>query len=165
MTNRFEPSAEGRSPLRVIMSGVAGALVLTGLHEAARRVVPHAPRMDVIGERALSRSIYGPGRRRPRGRNLFGATLAGELASNTLYYSLIGAGSPSKRLRNGLMLGLLAGIGAVLLPPRLGLGHPPGERVPITPLLTIAWYTAGGLAAALATPPDVEEYEDDYTAA
>ena len=32
----------------------------------------------------------------------------------------------------------------------MGLGHPPGEKSPLTPLLTIAWYTAGGVTAALA---------------
>jgi hypothetical protein len=32
----------------------------------------------------------------------------------------------------------------------MGLGRPPGNKPPVTPLLTIAWYTAGGLAAALA---------------
>jgi hypothetical protein len=142
--------------------GLAGALVLTGLHEVARRLLPHAPRMDVIGERALSRTLRLSGRRPPRGRRLYGATLAGELVSNMLYYSLAGSGSRSNRLRQGLLVGLAAGLGAVLLPPRLGLGHPPGERAPLTPLLTLAWYTAGGLAAALVTRMFEERTAGDY---
>lgn len=146
---RNQPTLGNRSPGRAVSGGIAGALLLTGLHEAARRAVPHAPRMDVIGERALSRSLRAWHRRPPRGRQLFRTTLAAELLSNTLYYSLVGAGSGSGRLRRGLLLGLAAGVGAVLLPPRLGLGHPPGEKVPLTPVLTIAWYTAGGLTAAL----------------
>jgi hypothetical protein len=81
---------------------------------------------------------------------LFRATLFGEIVSNTVYYSLIGAGSRSGLLRRGVLIGLAAGLGAVLLPPRLGLGSPPGEKRPVTPLLTIAWYTAGGVTAALA---------------
>jgi hypothetical protein len=104
--------------------------------------------MDVIGERALSRSLARLGQKPPVEPGLFRATLAGELLSNTLYYSVVGAVAGSRRLRTGLLVGLVAGLGAVLLPPRLGLGHPPGEKVPLTPLLTIAWYTAGGLAAA-----------------
>lgn len=124
--------------------------MLTGLHEAARRFLPHAPRMDVIGERALSRSLHALGRRSPRGRRLFGATLAGELFSNSLYYSMVGAASRSRTLRTGLVIGLVAGVGAVLLPPHLGLGKSPGSKAPLTPLLAVAWYTAGGLAAAAA---------------
>lgn len=146
---RNQASRGRRSPGRAVSAGVAGALMVTGLHEAARRVVPHAPRMDVIGQRALSRSLKALHRRPPRGRQLFRTTLAAELLSNTLYYSLAGAGSRSRRLRRGLLIGLAAGLGAVLLPPRLGLGYPPGEKLPLTPLLTIAWYTAGGLTAAL----------------
>lgn len=132
---------------RALASGAAGALVLTGLHEATRRVVPHAPRMDVIGERALARTMAAMGSRPPRGKILFRQTLAGELISNTLYYGVIGAGSRSRALRRGLLFGMMAGVGAVLLPPRLGLGHSPGGKAPLTPLLTLALYTAGGLAA------------------
>jgi hypothetical protein len=107
--------------------------------------------MDVIGERALNRSLKALGWRAPRGRRLYHATLAGELLSNSLYYSIVGAAPPSRALRTGLIAGLIAGFGAVLLPPRLGLGHPPGQKPPVTPLLTIAWYTAGGLASAAVT--------------
>jgi hypothetical protein len=134
---------------RALASGMAGALVLTGLHEIARRTVPHAPRMDVIGERALAGTIRAAGGNPPRGRRLFRSTLAGEILSNTLYYSVVGAGVGSRVWRKGLVAGLTAGLGAVLLPPRLGLGRQPGESRPLTPLLTVAWYTAGGLAAAM----------------
>jgi hypothetical protein len=137
------------TPSRALTGGAAGAMVLTGLHEASRHLLAHSPRMDVIGERALKRTLKATGRPAARGKNLYGSTLAGELISNTLYYSLVGAGSRSNRLGRGLVAGLAAGLGAVLLPPWLGLGHPPGESKPLTPLLTIAWYTAGGLAAAL----------------
>jgi hypothetical protein len=43
---------------------------------------------------------------------------------------------------------MLAGVGAVVLPPLLGLGQQPGRRTPWTELMTVAWYTAGGVAAA-----------------
>ncbi len=146
MRNTIDTSSRGRA----LAGGIAGALVLTGLHETARRLLPHAPRMDVIGERAVSRSMEAVGRTPPTGQRLYRATLAGELLSNALFYSVVGAGSSSRVLRRGLLLGLAAGLGAVLLPPRLGLGYPPAQKAPLTPLLTIAWYTAGGLAAAAA---------------
>ena len=146
----FESSSGNRRSARALTGGFAGTVILTGLHEAARHLLPHAPRMDVIGERALARLLARVRRRVVPREQLFGATLAGEIVSNTVYYSLIGAGSRSGLLRRGLLIGLAAGVGAVLLPPRLGLGSPPREKRPVTPLLTIVWYTAGGVTAALA---------------
>jgi hypothetical protein len=50
----------------------------------------------------------------------------------------------------GALLGLAAGVGAAYLPPRIGLGEQPGQRPPATQIMTVAWYLAGGLAAAAA---------------
>lgn len=138
------------STLRSLAGGAVGALALTALNEIARRRVPHAPRMEVIGMRALAGAVRRIGGTPPSGRTLFRSTLAGDLLSNTLYYALVGAGSRRTRVTRGLLLGAAAGLGAVLLPPMLGLGHPPGERRPATPLMTVAWYTVGGVAAGLA---------------
>ena len=52
-------------------------------------------------------------------------------------------------MKRGVVLGLLAGLGAALLPPVMGLGRQPGHRGLPTHLMTIAWYTIGGLAAAV----------------
>lgn len=131
-------------------SGFAGAAALTALHETLRRRVPHAPRMDVIGMRALDRMMARTGIRRQPRRRLFYETLAGDLASNAAYYSLVGLGRPERVWMRGLLLGLAAGAGAVLLPPVLGLGRSPGAKAPVTPAMTVALYVAGGLAAAAA---------------
>jgi hypothetical protein len=135
----------GTSVMRALGGGTAGALALTGLHEIVRRTAPHAPRMDVIGMRALSRVIRAAGGRPARGDRLFRQTLLGDLAGNALYYSLAG-----RSARRGLLLGAAAGLGAALLPPVLGLGRSPGARWPSTPLMTLALYTAGGLVAGVA---------------
>lgn len=131
-------------------SGFAGAATLTALHETARRRLKHPPRMDVIGMRALDRTMRRVGIRRQPQRRLFYETLAGDLASNAAWYSLVGLGRPDRVWRRGLLLGLAAGAGAVLLPPVLGLGRTPRARTPTTQALTVAWYVAGGLAAAAA---------------
>jgi hypothetical protein len=131
-------------------SGLAGAATLTAVHETARRRIRNPPRMDVIGMRALGRTMQRAGIRRPSPDRLFYQTLAGDIVSNTAWYSLVGLGSPDRVWRRGLMLGLAAGVGAVLLPPVLGLGRSPGTRTPRTQALTVAWYVAGGLAAAAA---------------
>ncbi len=45
-------------------------------------------------------------------------------------------------------MGLLAGIGALILPQRLGLGAPPKSELFSNQVMTVAWYVIGGLAAA-----------------
>lgn len=129
---------------------MAGAAAVTLLNESARRVIPHAPRMEVLGKRALARPMLAMGFDPPHGRQLHRAALAGDLLSNSLYYSLVGAGRRPHAWRRGVVLGLLAGLGAVFLPHYLGLGKQPKQKTPVTQLMTILWYLAGGLAAAAA---------------
>ena len=148
--------------LRTLASGVAGAVALNVVHETARRVIPRAPRMDVIGRRGIAKTAYALGVEPPHGGRLQASALAGDLVSNSLYYSLVGLGNGGARptLRRGLLLGLAAGIGAVFLPPVMGLGRQPGHRGIFTHLLTVTWYTLGGLAAAAAMnalPEDLDE--------
>ncbi len=135
---------------RALAGGVTGALTATLLNESVRRIMPHAPRMDVIGERALGRTMEGVGLPAPEGDRLKGMALAGDLASNSLYYSAVGLGSERRAIRNGAILGLIAGIGAATLPRPMGLGTQPGQRTPYTQFLTVAWYTIAGLAAGRA---------------
>jgi hypothetical protein len=129
-----------------LAAGFAGAIALTALHEAARRVRPHdAPRMDVLGERGLRKLLGLAALPQPDGDTAYTATMLGDIFSNGLYYSLVGSGKHS--LRRGLLLGVAAGVGGVLLPGPLGLGEAPTNRTPQTKAMTVAWYTVGGLVA------------------
>ena len=135
--------------LKALGSGLVGAVALTLIHETARRIAPDsAPRMDVLGMRAIQKAVRAVDAEPPV--PLHEAALVGDLVSNSFYYSLVGAGSRGAALRNGALLGLAAGLGAVFLPEPLGLGRQPTERAPATQAMTIAWYLAGGLAAAAA---------------
>ena len=136
--------------LKAMGSGFAGALALTAIHEAVRRVSPDAPRMDVLGMRAIAKSLRAAGAETPDEDTLFGVTLAGDIASNSLYYALVGMGDPKNAVARGALLGLAAGLGAVLLPGPLGLGTDASARTRETQLMTVAWYTAGGLVAGAA---------------
>lgn len=136
--------------VQAISGGIAGACAVTALHESARRTVPEAPRMDILGMRAISRGLEAMGCEPPREERLHEAALAGDLVSNSLYYSLIGLGKPEDAVRNGALLGLAAGLGGVLLPGPLGLGEAPSNRTRATQGMTIAWYLLGGVAAGLA---------------
>ena len=134
--------------LQAVGSGFAGAAAVTLLNESARRVIPRAPRLDALGMRAIARGLRAAGQEPPQGERLRGVALAGDLVSNTLYYSLAGAaGGGRNAWLLGSLLGLGAGAGAAFLPPRIGLGRQPGETS-ATRAMTVAWYLAGGLAAA-----------------
>ncbi|MCB2409424.1 hypothetical protein [Hymenobacter lucidus] len=131
---------------QALASGFAGALVLTAIHETARRISPDAPRMDVLGMRGLRKIIDKAEAPQPNTDTLFNLTMAGDILSNGLYYSLVGRSK--KAWGRGALLGLAAGIGGVVLPGPLGLGDAPSSRTPQTKLMTVAWYLLGGLAAA-----------------
>jgi hypothetical protein len=133
-----------------LAGGAAGAVTVTLLNEAAKRAFPaEAPRADVLGMRAIAQGAQAVGVEPPRGNALFGTALAGDLVANTLYYALTGAGESEGALTRGALLGAAAGVGAVALPPVIGLGARPTARTPTTAVLTVAWYVAGGLAAAV----------------
>lgn len=135
------------SVFQAVGSGLAGALVLTLIHETARRIRPaDAPRMDVLGQRGLRRLLAATDAPQPDNDTAYGLTMAGDVLSNGLYYSLVGAGRGV--WWRGAALGLAAGIGGVVLPGPLGLGEAPSNRTPQTKAMTVAWYLLGGLAAA-----------------
>ncbi|WP_257454790.1 hypothetical protein [Archangium lipolyticum] len=130
--------------------GFAGALSLTLVHQGARAVLDHPPRMDVLGMRSLKKVSRWLGLRPAHGRALYRQSLIGDLVSNTLYYALVAVGRPRRIYLRGALLGALAGLGAVVLPPYLGLGERPSRAKRSTAFLTVAWYTLGGLGAARA---------------
>lgn len=145
------PAAQRRAHLiRIGIIGLTGAVTVTVLNEGVRRVLPHAPRIEVIGERALAGSLEALHVTPPRGDALYRWTLLGDLVSNTLYFGLVGLGARQGVWERGGLLGLVAGVGAITLPRPLGLGRQPGAHSPMTPLLTATWYLAGGLVAAAA---------------
>ena len=133
-----------------LASGLVGAAALTGLHEMARRLVPFAPRVDVIGERAVRRSARALGREMPRPATQYWLAMAADLASNSFYYSLIAAGQARRPWLRAAGLGLLAGVSALALPPALGLGRKPVLRTRATAAMILAWYLFGALATATA---------------
>jgi hypothetical protein len=134
--------------ITALTSGLVGASALTLIHETVRRVLPQAPRVDILGMRAIAQGARQVGQDPPSNDRLFRWALLGDLFGNTVYYSLIGLGNPQDAPRRGLLLGLGAGIGAVVLPPLLGLGTDTQARTPLTQILTVAWYLIGGLTAA-----------------
>ena len=134
--------------LSAIAGGFAGACALTLLHETLRRIDPDAPRMDLLGMDALSKSLNLTNQSAPAKDELFGWTMAADIVSNGLYYSLAGATKSDKTFMSGSLLGTAAGIGAVVLPGPMGLIKGASNRTTKTKLLTIGLYLAGGLVAS-----------------
>ena len=101
--------------------------------------------MDVLGMRAIERGARRLSLTPPDGERLYRATMAGDLVANTLYYAI--AARTRHPLRTGLVLGAAAGVGALVLPPVMGLGKPPHIESWANRAMTVAWYTIGGVVA------------------
>ena len=141
--------------LRRMLAGLVGAMAVTALNGWRSRHDARAPRLDQLGMEALRRGYRGLGRRPPGTTPLFRQALGADLMANGLFYAWSARGS---YLRAGA-LGLLAGVGAVLLPRRMGLPTRHTARSARTRNLTVAYYTAGALVARaasglLAPPPE-----------
>jgi hypothetical protein len=133
--------------LKAMAGGLAGAVVLTVVHETLRKFVPDAPRMDVLGMRSISKLMEKADQEPPQDKEeLHNWALAGDVLSNSLYYSLTGTGKNA--WWRGAALGAAAGAGALLLPGPLGLGEEPSNKTTKTQVMTVSYYLLGGLIAA-----------------
>lgn len=138
-----------RTVTRSLMSGAAGALTLTLVHELARRRLEAAPRMDVVALRGLRRMLPQDRLAHMGARDLHRLALAGDLVSNSLYYAAIAAPSPGATWMRAMVLGTAAGVGALLVPGPAGLGPPPHSDDRANQAMTVGWYLAGAVAAAV----------------
>src|SRR4051794_13851633 len=118
------------NPVRCLSSGVVGAAVLTLIHEKARRAHPDAPRMDLVGMRALRQALRALGQRVPPRQQVHRLALVGDLVANSIYYAAIPARTTSATWMRGALLGAVAGVGALTLPSQMGLGDPPKSDRP-----------------------------------
>jgi hypothetical protein len=101
--------------------------------------------MDVVAMHALQKVL--PGQHPPR--RLHQLALAGDVVSNSLFYSIIPARTGRATWMRAAVLGTAAGVAALLLPRRLGLGAPPHSEQRANQVMTVAWYVAGAVTTAL----------------
>jgi hypothetical protein len=132
-----------------LLGGLAGAVALNVIHQTVKSFDHDAPRVDLVGEEALTAGMESVGLTPPNGNALFAATMAGDILSNALYYTTIGWSKKKNLLLTGTVVGLSAGIGALKLTGPMGLSDAPITRTDKTKVLTVAWYTFGGLVAGL----------------
>ena len=132
--------------IHAVGAGLAGAVVLTITHQVLHRIFKDAPRMDLMGEEAVTKIADKTGTDLPK-KNLHNITMAGDIVANTLYYTLAAIGKSKSATVRGGVLGLLAGIGGVVLPKHLRLKNAYSNRTPATRLMTTAIYTLGGFVS------------------
>lgn len=141
--------------LRPLAAGLAGAIALNAVHEAAHRLAPPdaaraAPRLDRLGTWALVRALgldVRPSREANAAGPVYAAALALDTAVNAVGYALVGDGR-GRPVARGLALGLAGGALAVAGATALGRGQDVG-RTPATSALTVLWYVVGGAVAGL----------------
>lgn len=124
-----------------LASGLAGATAVTLMNETIRQFDEEAPRLDLLGMRALA-EVVSPDDLRTK-------ALVGDIASNTLYYSMVAAAPPEQAPLCGATLGFGAGLAAVMLPGPLGFGDDATNRSTKTRILSVAYYTTAGLLAGI----------------
>ena len=131
-----------------LLAGLGGALVLTLLNESLKHVNGEMPRIDLVGEEALEKTIAYFGLDLGDKTNLYEASLVGDLITNTAYFSLID-GEGSELWKKAASAGVMAGFGAVNLPSAIGLDDAPVAKSTATKAWTIGYYVLGALTTAI----------------
>jgi len=134
-----------------LAGGLAGTVAVASMHEALRRVTPDAPRMDILDMDLIRKGLKSINKEGPREDQLQRWAVGGELFCDTAYYSLTGIGGKKGIWLRGALLGLIAGVTAVVLPKPLGLPTEPSNKTLGTQLMTVGLYLMGGLVAAAVT--------------
>lgn len=129
-------------------SGLISSVALTLAHQTLKNNVSHAPRMDKLGMEALGKTLDSAGVEVPGKKKLYYSTMIGDIAGNAGYYALVGM-NPKHSILTGAALGLMAGIGALALPGKLGLNKEYSNETGKTQLLTLGLYVSAGLIAGI----------------
>ena len=130
------------------LAGLGGAIVLNLLHESLKKKKMDTPRIDLVGEEALQKTLGYFGTKIENKDTLYKATLASDLISNATYYSMIG-NSTENVWGKAVSLGLVAGIGAVMVPKEIGLDKKPVAKNNQVKAMTVGYYLVGALATAV----------------
>lgn len=137
--------------ISALAGGLAGTLTVASMHEAMRRITPNAPRMDLLDMGLIKKGLKSMHKKAPAESALQRWAVGGELFCDTAWYGIIAMGGKKGVWRRGILLGLIAGVGAVLLPKPLGLPQEPSNKTLGTQIMTVGLYVMGGIAAAAIT--------------
>lgn len=121
-----------------MIAGFAGAVALNILHEVIRKNFKNVPHINEVGEEALLKITDHTSLEIKGENNLYATTLAGDIISNGLYYA-------TTATDKDLASGLIAGIGAVALPQKMGLNDAPVAENFQKKAMTIGYYVFGAI--------------------
>lgn len=130
-----------------LIAGLGGAIVLTLLNESLKNINEDMPHIDLVGEEAVLKSAAYLGINITNNDVLYGTTLVADMISNATYFSLI-KGDGKELWAKAASAGLVAGIGAVKLPSRMGLNDEPVAKSLSTKAWTVGYYMMGALTTA-----------------
>jgi hypothetical protein len=127
--------------------GLLGAVALTLLHEGLKKIENGKSPSDSLGLNAFSKIVKGfKDTALPGSQELVQLNPVGEILTNALYFSIAGAGSKKNIMLRAALLGLTAGLGALVLPQYLGIKENDGSKK--SKVLTISRYLLGSILTA-----------------
>lgn len=107
------------SKVAALIGGIAGALVIKGIHELVKKIdsdVPHFESMD-LDTPQKNNFLSGDSDTPPK---FFSGGITGDIFNNAIHSSISGLSDHSTDVKTGL-LGVASGIGAIYIPEVLGL--------------------------------------------
>ncbi|WP_288243896.1 hypothetical protein [uncultured Chryseobacterium sp.] len=122
-----------------ILAGLGGAVALSLLHEAIRKNFDNVPEINKVGEEALNKALDKVDAKVTNHDQLYAATLAGDVIGNGMYYAA--TATTGFNVASGVMMGL----GAVVLPEKLGLNNTPVAGSTQKKVMTVAYYLFGAI--------------------
>lgn len=131
-----------------LLAGLGGAIALNIIHESLKRKYKDMPRVDLLGEEAVQKGLGYVGLHINNPKTLYNVTLAGDVLSNAVYYSRIGAGGIENVWARAVSIGMAGGVGAITLPEKMDLDPEPVTKSTKTKALTVGYYLAGALVTA-----------------
>jgi len=134
-----------------LAGGLAGTVTVASIHEALKRITPDAPRMDLLDMELIRKGLASMNKKIPAENELQRWAVGGELLCDTAYFGLAGMGGKKGVWLRGALLGLGAGIAAVVLPNHLAFPEESSNKTTATKLMTIGLYLIGGIVAAATT--------------
>ncbi|WP_326983857.1 hypothetical protein VUJ46_04755 [Chryseobacterium sp. MYb264] len=126
-----------------ILAGLGGAIALNLLHETIRKNFDNVPEVNKVGEEALNKALDKVDMKITDKDQLYAATLAGDIVSNGIYYATTATSSFN------MASGVAAGLGAVLLPQKMGLDDAPVAENNQKKAMTVAYYLFGAIVTKL----------------
>lgn len=126
-----------------ILAGLGGAIALNLLHEIMRHNFDNVPEVNKVGEEALNKSLETVDMKITDKDKLYAATLAGDVISNGIYYAATATSSFN------LVSGVAAGVGAVMLPEKMGLDDSPVAATTQKKVMTVGYYLFGAVVTKL----------------